>query len=360
LCSHLYSHSNSPEGAYTVKALINYDEKPGSVELREVDSPEPGPGQVLIKVEATGVCGSDIHIWKGPVSWQMNRPLTMGHEYAGTIVEVGAGVTRWQTGDRVTGETAAEICGRCSYCRTGNYNLCPERKGYGALYDGSMAEYMVVREGILHRIPEELTFVEAALTEPSAVAFNAVYVKSRVVPGDFVVVIGPGTIGLMVLQMVKLSSPSKVVMIGLGKDEARMKISGTFGADQLIYSDREDAVEAVKTYGDGQGADLVVDAVGIAATIDLSLKVVRPNGQITKIGWDPNPVGSSIDALVAKAATMQGSFSHTWTTWQRVLSLAANKKLDRGPMIKTFPMSEWLEAFQSMDNLSLAKAVLIP
>lgn len=348
------------EGVFTLKALVNYDEKSGSVELREVDSPVPGPGQVLIKVEATGVCGSDIHIWKGPVSWQMKRPLTMGHEYAGSIVEVGPGVTLWHAGDRVTGETAAEICGRCVYCRTGNYNLCPERKGYGALYDGSMAEYMVVREGILHRIPEELTFVEAALTEPSAVAFNAVYVKSKVVPGDFVVVIGPGTIGLMALQMVKLSSPLKTIMVGLSKDEVRMKISSSFGADQLVYSDREDAVELVKKYVDGHGADLVVDAVGLAATIDLSLKIVRPNGQITKIGWDPNPFEGSIDTLVAKAATMQGSFSHTWTTWERVLSLAAKKKLDRSPMFKTFTMSEWHEAFKSMDNLSLAKAVLIP
>jgi L-iditol 2-dehydrogenase len=341
-------------------ALVNYSDAPGSVELREVERPTPEAGQVLIRVRATGVCGSDIHTWKGPVSWVINRPIVMGHEYSGTIEEVGQGVVDWKVGQRVTAETAAEVCGTCAYCRTGNYNLCPQRKGFGALFNGSMAEYISVRQEIVHHVPEGISFEEAALTEPAAVAFNAVFVKSRIIPGDTVVVIGPGTIGLMALQMVRQGGPATVVMVGLKKDQARLELAESLGADRIVYADREDPAGVVMQLGDRLGADLVVDAVGVSTTIRQSQAMVRPNGQITKIGWDANPYSESLDPLVAKAATFQGSFSHTWLTWERVLRLMALKRIDTRKMFRTFDLEQWEEGFTRMDDLSIAKAVLIP
>lgn len=343
-----------------MKALVNYSDSPNSVELREMAKPKPGLGQVLIRVRAAGICGSDLHLWKGPVSWTVNRPIVLGHEYAGTIEEVGPGVGGWKEGERVTGETAAEICGSCVYCRTGNYNLCPERKGFGALYNGSMAEYISVRQEILHRIPEGITFEEASLTEPAAVAFNAVFVKSKPIPGDLVVVIGPGTIGLMALQMVRQASPAKLILIGLSKDKARLELAERLGADQIMRSDQEDPLLCIKKTGDGLGADLVIDAVGIRATIKQSQSIVRPNGQITKIGWDANPFSETLDPLVAKAVTFQGSFSHTWTSWERILKLMALKRIDTRSMMSSFPLTEWEKAFSEMDELKTTKAVLIP
>jgi alcohol dehydrogenase/L-iditol 2-dehydrogenase len=340
--------------------LVNYSDAPHSVELREWEKPVPEAGQVLIRVGATGVCGSDIHTWKGPVSWTINRPIILGHEYAGTIEELGPGVSGWKVGDRVTGETAAEVCGSCVYCKTGNYNLCPERKGFGALYNGSMAEYIRVRHGILHHIPEGISFEEAALTEPAAVGFNAVYVKSKIIPGDTVVVIGPGTIGLMALQMARQAGPAALVMVGLTRDQARLELAESMGADLIVRADKEDPVAAVMGLGDRLGADLVIDAVGLKTTIRQSQAMIRPNGQITKIGWDANPYSESLDPLVAKAVTFQGSFSHTWPSWERVLRLMALKRVDTKSMFRAFDLEDWERGFSQMDDLSIAKAVLIP
>jgi len=343
-----------------MRALVNYSDSPGSVELRDLDKPALKADQVLIRVAATGVCGSDLHTWKGPVSWTIDRPIVLGHEYAGTIEEVGSRVSDWKVGERVTGETAAEVCGRCAYCKTGNYNLCPQRKGFGALYNGSMAEYIAVRQGILHRIPEKISFEEAALTEPAAVAFNAVFVKSKIIPGDTVVVIGPGTIGLMALQMARQAGPGTIVMIGLSKDASRLELAESMGADRIVYADKEDPVSVVMELGDGLGADLIVDAVGIRTTIRQSQSMVRPNGQITKIGWDANPYSDTLDPLVAKAATFQGSFSHTWPSWERVLRLMALRRIDVKSMLRSFPIEQWEQAFTEMDSLRTAKAVLLP
>ncbi len=343
-----------------MQAVVNYSARPGSVELREVPEPEPGRGQVLIRVRAVGVCGSDLHQWHGPVSWYVNYPVILGHEFAGTVVAVGPDVDNWRVGDRVACETAAEICGRCVYCRTGQYNVCPERRGFGYGVDGAMAPYVVVRQELLHRIPEGVSFEEAALTEPASVAFNAVAVKSNPRPGDLVVVLGPGPIGLMALQVVRLFSPAYVVVVGLAKDEARLDLASRLGADRIVVTDHEDPVQVVRELGDGLGADLVIDAVGVQQTLRQSLEMVRPNGQITKIGWGPEPIGFSLDPLVAKAATLQGTFSHTWPTWERVLRLFALGRIDARAISETFPLSEWRTAFQRMDSLAIAKAVLIP
>ncbi len=343
-----------------MRAVVNFSDQPGSVELRELPDPQPCRGQVLLRVRAVGVCGSDLHQWHGPVGWAVNYPVVLGHEFAGEIAAVGPDVTGWQVGDRVTCETAAEICGVCEYCRTGNYNVCPRRRGFGYGVHGAMATYVVARQGLLHRIPEGVSFEEAALTEPASVAFNAIVEKSRPRPGDLIVVIGPGPIGLMALQVARLFSPLHLAMIGLARDEARLELAQRLGADQIIVADREDAVQAVRQWGDGLGAHLVVDAVGISETLRQSLELVRPNGQITKIGWGRAPVGFSLDPLIAKAATLQGSYSHTWPTWERVLQLMARGRIDARTISQTFPLEEWRVGFERMDSLAIAKAVLLP
>lgn len=343
-----------------MRAVVNFSDRPGSVELRELADPQPGRGQVLLRVRAVGVCGSDLHQWHGPVGWAVNYPVVLGHEFAGEIAAVGPDVTEWQVGDRVTCETAAEVCGVCEYCRTGNYNVCPKRRGFGYGVHGAMATHVVARQGLLHRIPAGVSFEEAALTEPASVAFNAIVEKSRPRPGDLIAIIGPGPIGLMALQVARLFNPLYLVMIGLARDEARLELAQRLGADRIVVADREDAVRAVRQLGDGLGAHLVVDAVGVSETLRQSLELVRPNGQITKIGWGSAPVGFSLDPLIAKAATLQGSYSHTWPTWERVLQLMARGRIDARAISQTFPLEEWQAGFERMDSLAIAKAVLLP
>jgi alcohol dehydrogenase/L-iditol 2-dehydrogenase len=343
-----------------LRAIVNFEGRPHAVELLERAVPEIGPGDVLLRVRGVGVCGSDLHQWHASHSWNVNYPVVLGHEFGGEIAAVGKEVTGWKEGDRVVSETAASICGACAYCRGGMYNLCPNRLGFGYGTDGAMADYVRVPARCLHRVPDGLAFEDAAMTEPGCVAANAVLELSTVKPGDFVVVLGPGTIGLMCLQMAALGSPDELWMLGTRRDEARLQTARQLGATRTVFVEEEDAVAAVQGHGDGFGADLVVDCTGVSQVISDCMRMVRPAGQITKVGWGRDPVGVSLDPLVAKAARLQGSFSHTWKTWERVLALYASGKVQTAPVRRVFPLDAWHEAFETMDSLAVAKSVLVP
>lgn len=343
-----------------MKAVVNYAPEPCSVELREIAEPVPRTGEVLLRVRAVGVCGSDLHQYHGTHSWKVNYPVVLGHEFAGTIEALGEGVEGWQVGDRVVCETAAVICGQCAYCRSGRYNLCPQRLGFGYGVNGAMARYVRVPARVLHRLPDELTFEEGAFTEPCCVAAHAVIELSRPKPGDLIVVFGSGPIGLLCLQMAKLFSPRMAILVALSSDGERLRIAESVGANPILLADRDDVESFVRRVGDGLGADLVIDAVGSSAVLEPCLRVVRPDGQITKVGWGPEPLGFSLDPLVGKNVRLQGSFSHTWGTWERVLTLMRMGVLRLAPMRQLFPLTEWRAAFQAMEQRQTVKSMLIP
>lgn len=344
-----------------MKAVVNYADEPYKVELRDVAAPRViGPKDVIIQVMAAGVCGSDLHMYHNSQGFPVNRPVTLGHEYSGIVVETGSEVTMFRPGDRVVSETPAYVCDSCVYCRTGLYNLCPDRRGYGVLEDGAMAEYLRSREAICHRIPDNVTFEAAAMTEPACVAYNAVAYHSHIRPGDEIVVFGPGPIGLMAVQVAKLYSPGRITVVGTGKDKGRLEVARRFGADLILVAEDTDVVAEIRRFGDGLGPDLVLDAVGISVTLKQSVDLVRPGGQITKIGWGPAPVGFSLDPLIQKAARLQGSFSHNWPMWEKVLLLMAKGELDPLPMTKSYPIDDWKKAFDEMDSLAHAKSIVLP
>lgn len=343
-----------------MRALVNTENRPGAVELQDRPTPEIGPEDVLIRVEAVGVCGSDLHQWHGTHSWPVNYPVALGHEFGGVIERVGENVAGFHPGDRVVSETAARTCGSCIYCRSGNYNLCPHRLGFGYGVDGAMADYVRAPAIRLHHVPDSVPMEDAAMTEPACVAANAVIELSHVQPGDLVVVIGPGPIGQMALQMARLGSPGGLWMVGTERDTARLEMARMLGASEILVDRKDDPLSRVQQVGDGLGAHLVVDCVGISATLKTSLDLVRPGGQITKIGWGRAPVGFSLDPLVQKAARLQGSFSHTWTTWERVLGLFARGQVQTAPIRRVFSLDQWETAFHTMDRLEIAKSILAP
>jgi alcohol dehydrogenase/L-iditol 2-dehydrogenase len=343
-----------------MRAIVNIERKPHAVEMEERKTPEIGPTDVLLHVRGVGVCGSDLHQWHASHSWSVNYPVVLGHEFGGVIAAAGKDVTAWKEGDRVVSETAAWICGECVYCRTSLYNLCPRRLGFGYGLDGAMADYVRVPARCLHRVPDNLAFEDAAMTEPGCVAANAVLELSNVQPGDFVIVLGPGPIGLMALQMARLGSPGELWMVGTKRDTARLKIAQELGATRTLLADEENVVDVVKAHGDGFGAQLVIDCTGISQVLGDCLQMVRPAGQITKIGWGKDPVGISLDPLVQKAVRLQGSYSHNWKTWERVLGLYAGGQVKTGPIRKVFSLDQWHEAFETMDSLAVAKSVLVP
>jgi L-iditol 2-dehydrogenase len=346
----------------TMPAIVHYEHKDKAVEIREVPVPEIGEDEVLLQVRSVSVCGSDVHMWRNVLGHKPRVPVILGHEFSGVIARTGRRVSGFKEGDRVASETAAEICGACMLCRTGLYNLCPKRKGFGHYADGAMTRFAKVPVRCLHHLPDRLPFRRAALLEPSSVAYHCSAVNTRVRPGDFVVILGPGPIGLLSLQVARLQGAGAVFISGIEEDAPRLEIAvRQLGADRAINASHEDPVEVVQSFSDGLGADIVIDAVGISATLKQSIEMVRPGGQITKVGWGPAPVGFSLDPLVAKGATLQGSFSHNYKTWERVIELVTDGKINVDPLISRIaPLEGWHEAFSKMEERVEVKAVLTP
>jgi len=340
----------------TQPAVVNFGTAPGSVEIREVPIPEIGPEDVLLEVEAVGVCGSDLHMWTGQQSWKVNYPCVLGHEFAGRISRCGSTVpARWVEGSRVVSETHAVIDPDSPLTRSGLYNLDPNRRGYGAAVDGAMTRFVRVPARILHAVPDSLSLEHAALSEPCCVAFNATAVNSRIVPGDRVLVLGPGPIGVLCAAIARLCG-AEVALAGLERDRVRLEKAQAYGCE-LITGDPLTWCRA----GDGLGVEGVIDATGVSAALETALAAVRPAGWITKVGWGPQPVGISLDPLVQKNVRLQGSFSHHWAIWERVVHLLASGRLDVRPILGgEWPLSEWHDAFETMHRGQIIKSVLRP
>lgn len=341
-------------------AVVHYELAPGRCELRQWPVPEIGPDQVLLRVGAVGVCGSDVHQFHNTHSWPVNVPIVLGHEFSGVVERTGERVTGFKPGDRVVSETAARIDEQSLFSRSGRYNLDPSRKGFGYGVDGAMTELVAVPARCLHHLPDGLDLVHAALSEPCCVAYQAVVENTRVRPGDLVVVLGPGPIGLLCAQVARLCG-AQVVMVGVGRDRERLALAEQRWASRALDVEKEDVGAALREMGDGYGADVVVDASGVSTALQRAMEWVRPAGQITKVGWGPQPLGFNLDPLVQKAVTLQGSFSHTFPVWERVISLLASGALDPAPLIsRAAPLQEWEPCFRGMGNGELIKAVLLP
>lgn len=335
-------------------AVVNFAAEAGSVEVREFPRPEIGADDVLVEVAAVGVCGSDLHQWTSSHSWPVNYPVVLGHEFSGVVAQTGSNVSNWKEGDRIVSETAAIIDPDNPMTRQGFYNLDPSRKGFGYGVDGAMTSYTRVPARCLHRVPDALAMEQAALTEPCCVAYNAVVENSRLTPGDRVLVIGPGTIGILCAAMAKLCG-AEVALLGLESDVERFAIAKQYGCECLTDA-RDWCMER-----DGMGADVIIDAAGVSPTLKMAIELVRPAGWITKVGWGPKPLDFSIDPLVQKNVTLQGSFSHHWAIWERVLALLTSGQLNVQPIIGgIWSINDWHEAFETMHSGKIVKSLLKP
>ena len=335
--------------------VVNFSSEPHSVEVREVDRPVAGDDDVIIQVEAASVCGSDLHQWEGSNSWPVNYPVVLGHEFGGHVFALGKNVTAWKEGDRVVSETAAVVDMSSPMSRQGLYNLDPNRKGFGYGVNGAMTRYVKVPQRLLHKIPDNVSFDHASMTEPCSVAYSATIAPGHVRPGDRIVILGPGPIGVLSAAMARMAG-AQVALVGLERDRTRLDVAKKYGCE-VIIGDVKDWAMAV----DGLGADGVVDAAGVSATLKIALDVVRPNGWISKVGWGPQPFNFSLDPLVQKNVRLEGSFSHNWPMWERVLRMLSTKQLDLTPVLGgTFPIEQWETAFTKMHSGEFIKSVIKP
>jgi len=342
-----------------MRALVKYGNKDGQVEIRDVPIPEIGADDVLLEVKSAGICGWDIEMWRHKMANPVTVPVIQGHEFCGVVHKRGANVKDYIEGDRVVSETCAEICGRCRECLTGNYHLCVERKGFGYGVDGAFTDYVKVPRRCLHRIPEGVSFDHACLTEPACVAYQALVVLSDIRPGEPALIIGPGPIGLFSIQMAKAAGAGPIIAAGTDKDSKRFEAAKELGADLLINVSVEDARAIIREQTGGRGAAVVVDAAGNEHALKLAVDMVARQGQITKIGWGPEPIKFSLDPLLNKAARLQGTFSHNWPTWEAVISMISRGGIRMEPMIShRVTIDEWLETFTAIEECRGIKAIM--
>jgi len=270
-----------------MKAIIKASEEAGSVTVADVPVPKVGPGDALVKVYATGICYSDVSVKKDTYIGRtpLPVPMVMGHEAAGEIVEVGAGVDSSRIGERVALEPIAG-CGRCHQCITGHQNMCTSWQHIGLTRDGTFAEYIALPARQAHRIADGLPYHVAAVTEPFGLVVRTLE-QVKPMLGENVAIIGPGSLGLLHLLAFKAAGMAKVMMVGLSTDAPRFTVAKKHGADACIAVDKEDAPAVIREMTGGQGADIVVETASSPKATELAFQLVAPRGRVSLFGLYP-------------------------------------------------------------------------
>lgn len=310
---------------------------PEKLEIQEEQVPVPEDHEVLLKVRACGICGSDVHGYLG-LTGRRIAPMTMGHEFAAEVVETGSGAKKFRPGDSVIVQPI-NFCGTCENCKRGLTNMCLNKRFFGVLtVNGAMAEYVAVPEKLLYKLPENTSYEIGALAEPYAVAYGAVK-KAGDLSGQNVLIIGAGTIGLCILQIVKLQNPGKIIVSDLS--DARLSAAREFGADEVINPKNEDYMDAVSRYTEGRMIDTSIEAVGVQATANQSIKCLKIGGQAVWVGMSQKEMEINMQDIVCSARRVIGSFNYTHEEFGEVVELIGSGKMNAAKLItKTVSLEE--------------------
>ena len=344
-----------------MRGLVKTARGPGHLELRDVPAPQIAADEVLIRVRACGICGSDLKIQDDQHPY--TPPVVVGHEFAGEIAEVGAAVTGWAVGDRVVSEQHTRACGHCRQCLTGNAFACASKRAPGYFVDGAFTEFIKVPAWLLHRIPDNLSFVEAAFTEPSAVAAHGVLDRTGIAPEDVVLVLGCGPIGLVAAKMAQAAGASKVIITGVERDEkARLPKARELGIDCVVNVSQTDLAALVADLTGGEGADVVIELSGAPPAIAQSFRLARRLGRVGIIGQPPtDEVAIPYRDALFRALTVSFSYSSKFTSWERVLSLFARGAIRPAQFIThVLPLAEWERGYELSRSGEAVKVVLEP
>ena len=346
-----------------MKALVKVSLGKGNLELRELPDPVAGPGEVVMRVAATGVCGTDLHVEDD--EYVVVPPVTIGHETSGRIVDIGPGVNGVAIGDRVTAMTTMWSCGTCDHCRSGELNRCPERHGLGAQANGAFATYLRLPAANALRLPDNVSDEPASLTEPLACCTRAVLEVARlgeVVPSHDapVVVSGPGPIGLLCAQVARAVG-HRVIILGTGGDRARFEIARTLGFEERIDVTTTDPVATINAITAGKGVPVVIEAAGAAPSLAAAIELATRGGTVVQIGLYGKSVPVPVDRLVIREVTLRGSFASTPSSWRSALDLMATGAVDLAPLVsQILPLEEWAAGFAAARAKAAGKVVLIP
>ena len=343
-----------------MKALVLKEYRQFAVE----DFPVPAlqPDEVLVRVRACGICGSDVHGMDGS-SGRRIPPIVMGHEAAGVIAEIGKAVTGWTKGDRVTFDSTVS-CGECWYCRRGEINLCENRRVLGVSCGeyrrhGAFAEYVAVPQRILYRLPDNLSFEQAAMVEAVSVAVHAVE-RTPLTLNASVAVVGTGMIGLLVVQVLRARGCGQIIAIDL--DEGKLKLANKFGATHMLKADEPTLQEKIRARTAGRGVDAAFEVVGISPAVKTAIESVRKGGSITLVGNLKPQVELPLQAVVTRQLTLIGTCASAGE-YPACLDLIASGKVNVTDFISATPPLEegakWFERLYAGEK-GLMKVLLKP
>lgn len=315
------------------------------LEVQEVPRPAVQKGEVLLKVRACGICGSDVHGWLG-LTGRRTPPMTMGHEFSAEVVETSAEVKSVRPGDGVIVQPI-NFCGECVNCEQGLTNMCLNKKFFGVLtVDGALAEYVAVPEKLLYKLPENCSYEVAALTEPYAVAYGSL-VKSGSLKNQNIMIVGAGTIGLCILQLEKLHNPKQIIVCDLS--DARLQVALDLGADAVINPKKEDYLAAVKRLTEGMMLDTSIEAVGVEATANQSIKTVKVGGVCVWVGMSQKEMTINMQDIVCSAREIRGSFNYTHKEFGEVVEILGSGKVDAKKLIsKVVSLEDAPAAFRAL------------
>ena len=343
-----------------MQAVVKYERGPGFVEAREVVEARPGPRQVKVEVRAAGICGSDLHIYHDTINYRIRTPVVMGHEFSGVVVDKGREVgDEVAIGDRVTGEPSIEICGRCDYCRSGHYNMCPSRTVMGYFHDGCFAPF--VNASFVHRLPDGVSFEAGALTELLACCVHSVIEQAGVTAGDLVAVIGPGPVGLF-SSLVAAAEGGCVVLCGTSRDRDRLRFAEReLGLRHVLDVEAGNPAGRIAELGGGYGADVVIECSGAAAGIDLAMEAVRRRGKVSLMGLPGRRVEVDVEKIAYKELRVSGGLGQRRASWERALKLMAWRRIDNERLVShELPLGEWRRGFEMMERREGLKLLLRP
>jgi threonine dehydrogenase-like Zn-dependent dehydrogenase len=346
-----------------MKALLKTKAGKGNIEVREIPTPKPAEGEVLIKVKAAGLCHTDILIydWVPTVEteYSVSPPVVMGHEFSGTIADVGSEVSSVKPGDPVIVNPVIH-CGHCYFCERGRQQLClGPRPLLGFEANGGFAEYVVIRETNVYKLAPHVSLEVGALAEPFGLSIHALG-RVPIEPGEIVLVSGPGPIGLMTLMLMRQSGASRVYVSGLGKDKERLKMAKKLGGIP-VNVEGTDTREFILDETGGIGVDVAFEASGSSKALMDDLALLRKGGRLGVLGLPNDPASFDPTSLALSEKSIIGVRSYTVDTWKRCQEILSRQTVDLMPLIShRLPLGELEEGIHLVEQSRSLKVLLIP
>lgn len=325
-----------------MKALVRHGNTSADWVIEEVKEPIAKKGELKIKVASTGICGSELHMYLG--HFQLEPHIIPGHEFSGTVVEVGEGVEGFQVGDRITAEHTYSVCEKCEACRRGQYQLCKERISLSFNKDGSFAEYVIVNSKYTHHLPDNVSMEEASMVEPLSCALHAVSLVEPQ-PMQKTLVVGPGPVGLLTALCLKAHN-CQVEIVGAPSDGLRLEKARDLDID-VIEAPKENYY------------DLAVDCSGHEKGINGVLKAAKRGGTVLQVGIPGGPVSINMDPIWEKELKIQGTYCHNYPDWEKALQYLSSGLIDIKPiMSEKIGLEDWEKAFKKLLNQEAIKIII--